>query len=249
MRRFLLLLLLSATAGAQTLASRPNPGAETDALTRAKSGMKQYLEDLTERTVAIRLTISEFDRAGNPPKVEHHDRRLKGTRLRRTDVAFAPAANISADRRLLFFEFVHDAALYPAAIVLTAENYLDYAVDTATTEGDLHVHYQSRERCLDVHADSQHISASWCGAGDMTFDAATGLPKFVAFAATGMSQELKHGGWILRGWRAEQTFQSLVPPGEANSITLPKTLKTTFETDKGNIVFESVYTLAPEKKK
>ena len=87
-----------------------------------------------------------------------------------------------------------------------------------------------------------------CGEGELTADAATGQPHKARFTATGgLPAAFDKGKHTLRAWAFEQTFQSVPLPGGPD-VTLPHTVKSIFQTERGQVIVEGTYALAPAKK-
>jgi hypothetical protein len=256
MRIVPILMLVSLSCGAQTLSSprKLESGTDDAALTaKVKASMKQYLEDMTERDLFVKETITQWGPTGEVLKVEHHDRKSKGTSLKKRDGALSPSFRTQANMGFLFtpgplffFEMSHDAAAMPIAVMLTAPDLDHYAVE-GSVEGDrLRLHYQSQDKCVSFTASRQHLHVEYCGTGEITFDSA-GVPLKATFVSSKVPLDVKNGAWIVKSWKSEETFQTVALPDTSTTLILPLYLKSTYETDKGNIVVENSYALARKK--
>jgi hypothetical protein len=262
-----LIIMSGIAAGAQTLAVHPDRESDPDkaALARVKASMRQYLEDITERDLVVKETITSTDASGRVLKVEHRNRTSKGTSLKKNGGILAPSMRTQADMHfffspgpLFFFEIAHDGALLPIAVLFTSEGLAATGEEApappapsgggpAALNQRLHAHWESRENCPQFDTNKHHVHVEYCGSGDMTFDLA-GTPLSATFTSSKVPFELKDHTWLIKSWKFEETFQSVVIPETSTTVILPLVLRSIYETDKGNIVIENTYALAPAKK-
>ena len=256
MRISAIVLLLALAAAGQTLSTprKTEPVGDAALNAKIKASMKQYLEDLTERDLVIKETITQSDLSGRVVKVDHRERKQKGTSLKKKEGFLAPSMSTQADHNLFgspgplfFFEIAHDAAVLPLAVVLSSEDLVHYAVTGSDEGGHLLLHYQSQDKCVNFHTSRGNLQVEYCGWGDVTLDSAA-VPQRATFASSKVPLQVKNGTWTVKSWAFEETFQTVAPPDGSTTMILPLALKSTFETDKGNVVIENSYALAPKKK-
>ena len=263
MRVLAICVALALNCGAQSLSTARKPEATGDAalIARARANMRQYLEDMTERDLVISQTITQSDVTGRVTKVRHRDRKSKGTSLKKREEGYlAPSMTVQADRSffgspgpLFFFEIAHDAAVLPIAVTLTSEafSFKPSADSTGSTPPDqnrkleqIEISYEVREHCPAFNTRREHLHVEYCGTVNVVFDSA-GMPLKATFTSANMPMNVNTRKVV--SWKFEESFQAVSPPESSLTIILPKNLKSTYETDKGNIMIENDYALRAAK--
>ena len=267
MRVLAIYLVLAVTCGAQSLstARTSESTGEAGLVARARANMKQYLEDMTERDLVIRETITQFDVAGRVIKVQHRDRKSKGTSLKKREEGYlAPSMTVQADRSffgspgpLFFFEVAHAAAVLPIAVTLTSEGLSLKGVDENTgtrsqnentnahNVRQIEISYEVREHCPAFDTRREHLHVEYCGTVNVVFDSA-GMPLKATFTSANVPMDVNTRKVV--SWTFEESFQAVSLPDSSLPLILPRDLKSTYETDKGNIVIENDYALRRAKK-
>jgi hypothetical protein len=249
---FALVALVSLAAAGQTLSNERQPAGLSPAMAKTKSAMKQYLEDMTERRLAISTTVTEFDLTGATTRTHHYHRWSEVTSLKRMDDQGGIGATMRTrvDKRLRYFESTHTFSLVPVAEMMSAHpTPSGYMLDSTNAEANIRIRFISvePEKCAAWRDEEKGLSFQLCGEGEIITDAA-GNPLKTSFTAFGLPTNFDKNRRTLRSWSFEETFQTVPLPPNYSAI-LPQSLKSVFQTDQGRIVIESTYTLPPAKKK
>jgi hypothetical protein len=220
-----------------------------DVVEGAAASAKSYLRDTTELPLSVATTIQEFDAAGKLRRTRHDAHRFSIVQARPDE--YKARTNVGAGT----FVFHHgsmmdqvytDMVAVVAGMLLRADirEHLDFRISRPGAHPEFRVGFHSPAACTDFVMKDRHVVlANWCGSGEYAVDPAGYALQHFSFEAAGSPMI---DGKKLRGYRVEETFQSVTAPGVAKPFIVPKTITATYETEKGKTVLTSDFTLLPE---